>query len=347
MEYKKLGSTNIDVSLICLGTMTFGEQNSYEEAAEQMDYALAQGVNFIDAAEMYPVPPRAETQGETERIIGRWLAARGKRDDVVLATKVAGRSLPGGDFDHLRGGPRLSREQIHAAIDASLERLQTDYVDLYQVHWPERITNFFGQLGYRHRDDDGITIEETLSALGELVKAGKVRAIGISNETPWGLMEYLRLAREQNLPKVQSIQNPYSLLNRSFELGLAEMAIREQAGLLAYSPLAFGMLSGKYQGGARPAGARLTLFERFSRYSNPQSEAASDAYVALAKEAGLDPSQMALAFVNSRQFTSSNIIGATTMEQLRTNIASIEVSLSKELLGKIEEIHQQYRIPAP
>ncbi|MDA8962309.1 NADP(H)-dependent aldo-keto reductase [Congregibacter sp.] len=347
MEYKKLGSTNIDVSLICLGTMTFGQQNSYEDAAEQMDYALAQGVNFIDAAEMYPVPPRAETQGETERIIGRWLQTRGKRDDVVLATKVAGRSLPGGDFDHLRGGPRLSREQIHAAIDASLERLQTDYVDLYQVHWPERITNFFGQLGYRHRDDDGITIEETLSALGELVKAGKVRAIGISNETPWGLMEYLRLAREQNLPKVQSIQNPYSLLNRSFELGLAEMAIREQAGLLAYSPLAFGMLSGKYQGGARPAGARLTLFERFSRYSNPQSEAASDAYVALAKEAGLDPSQMALAFVNSRQFTSSNIIGATTMEQLRTNIASIEVSLSKELLGKIEEIHQQYRIPAP
>jgi aryl-alcohol dehydrogenase-like predicted oxidoreductase len=347
MEYKKLGSTNIDVSLICLGTMTFGEQNSYEDAAEQMDYAVDQGVNFIDAAEMYPVPPRAETQGETERIIGRWLQTRGKREDIVLATKVAGRSLPGGDFDHLRGGPRLSREQIHAAIDASLERLQTDYVDLYQVHWPERITNFFGQLGYRHRDDDGIAIEETLSALGELVTAGKVRAIGISNETPWGLMEYLRLAREQNLPKVQSIQNPYSLLNRSFELGLAEMAIREEAGLLAYSPLAFGMLSGKYQGGARPAGARLTLFERFSRYSNPQSEAASDAYVALAKDAGLDPSQMALAFVNSRQFTSSNIIGATTMEQLRTNIASSDVTLSKELLGKIEEIHQQYRIPAP
>ncbi|EED33748.1 aldo/keto reductase [gamma proteobacterium NOR5-3] len=347
MQYRKLGSTNIDISLICLGTMTFGEQNSYEEAAEQMDYAVDQGVNFIDAAEMYPVPPRAETQGETERIIGRWLKNRGKRDDIVLATKVAGRSLPGGDFDHLRGGPRLSKEQIHAAIDASLERLQTDYVDLYQVHWPERITNFFGQLGYRHRDDDGIAIEETLSALGELVKAGKVRAIGISNETPWGLMEYLRLAREQDLPRVQSIQNPYSLLNRSFELGLAEMAIREQAGLLAYSPLAFGMLSGKYQGGARPAGARLTLFERFSRYSNPQSEAASDAYVALAKDAGLDPAQMSLAFVNSRQFTSSNIIGATTMEQLRTNIASVGVTLSKELLGKIEEIHQQYRIPAP
>ncbi|MFT4767353.1 MAG: aryl-alcohol dehydrogenase-like predicted oxidoreductase [Glaciecola sp.] len=347
MEYKKLGSTNIDVSLICLGTMTFGEQNNYEDAAEQMNYAVDQGVNFFDAAEMYPVPPRPETQGETERIIGRWLHARGKREDIVLATKVAGRSLPGGDFDHIRGGPRLSREHIHAAIDTSLERLQTDYVDLYQIHWPERTTNFFGQLGYRHRDDDGIAIEETLSALAEVVKAGKVRAIGISNETPWGLMEYLRIARERDLPRVQSIQNPYSLLNRSFELGLAEMAIREQAGLLAYSPLAFGMLSGKYQGGARPAGARLTLFERFSRYSNPQSEAATDAYVALAQEEGVDPAQMALAFVNSRQFTSSNIIGATTMEQLRTNIASVDVKLDKELLKRIEGIHQQYRIPAP
>lgn len=347
MQYKKLGSSHIDVSLIGLGTMTFGEQNSYEEAVKQMDYAVDQGVNFFDAAEMYPVPPRAETQGETERIIGRWLQARGKRDDIVLATKVAGRSLPGGDFDHLRGGPRLSREQIHAAIDTSLERLKTDYVDLYQVHWPERITNFFGQLGYRHRDDDGIAIEETLSALAEVVKAGKARAIGISNETPWGLMEYLRLAREKDLPRIQSIQNPYSLLNRSFELGLAEMAIREQAGLLAYSPLAFGMLSGKYQGGARPAGARLTLFERFSRYSNPQSEAASDAYVTLARESGLDPAQMALAFVNGRQFTSSNIIGATTMEQLRANIASVDLKLDKELLKKIEDIHQLHPFPAP
>ncbi|MDP5070870.1 MAG: aldo/keto reductase, partial [Congregibacter sp.] len=210
MDYKKLGNTNIDVSLICLGTMTFGEQNSYADAAEQMDYAVSQGVNFFDAAEMYPVPPRAQTQGETERIIGRWLQHRGKRDDIVVATKVAGRSLPGGDFDHIRQGPRLSREQIHAAVDSSLERLQTDYIDLYQIHWPERITNFFGQLGYRHRDDDGVAIEETLSALAELVTAGKVRAIGISNETPWGLMEYLRLAREKGLPKVQSIQNPYS-----------------------------------------------------------------------------------------------------------------------------------------
>ncbi|EAQ96804.1 NADP(H)-dependent aldo-keto reductase [Congregibacter litoralis] len=347
MEYKKLGNSDIDVSLICLGTMTFGEQNSYDEAAQQMDYAVSQGVNFFDAAEMYPVPPRAETQGETESIIGRWLENRGKRDDLVIATKVAGRSLPGGDFDHLRDGPRLSREHIHAAMDSSLQRLKTDYVDLYQVHWPERITNFFGQLGYRHRADDGIAIEETLSALGELVTAGKARTVGISNETPWGVMEYLRVSREKNLPRVQSIQNPYSLLNRSFEVGLAEMAIREKVGLLAYSPLAFGMLSGKYRGGARPAGARLTRFERFSRYSNAQSEAATDAYVALAEKAGLDPSQMALAFVNSREFLSSNIIGATTMEQLRTNIASVDLKLDKELLRELEAIHQAYPIPAP
>jgi aryl-alcohol dehydrogenase-like predicted oxidoreductase len=347
MEYRRLGTTDINVSLICLGTMTFGEQNSYEEAAQQLDYAVDHGVNFIDAAEMYPVPPRPETQGDTERFIGRWLSASNKRSDLVIATKVAGRAIPGAGFDHLRDGPRLSREQIMEAIDGSLKRLQTDYVDLYQVHWPERLTNFFGQFGYKHRDTDAIEIEETLSALGDVVKAGKARAIGISNESPWGLMEYLRVSRELNLPRVQSIQNPYSLLNRSFEVGLAEMAIRESAGLLAYSPLAFGMLSGKYQGGARPAGARLTLFERFSRYSNPQAEAASDAYVSLAREAGLDPAQMALAFVNTRQFTTSNIIGATNLEQLQMNIASASLTLDKEILEKIEAIHQRYTIPAP
>jgi aryl-alcohol dehydrogenase-like predicted oxidoreductase len=347
MEFRRLGTTDIDVSLICLGTMTFGEQNSYQEAAQQLDYAVDQGVNFIDTAEMYPVPPRAETQGDTERFVGRWLSTGNKRSELVIATKVAGRGIPGAGFDHLRDGPRLSREQILEAIDASLERLQTDYVDLYQVHWPERITNFFGQLGYRHREDDAIAIEETLSALDEIVKAGKARAIGISNETPWGLMEYLRLSRERNLPRVQSIQNPYSLLNRSFEVGLAEMAIRENTGLLAYSPLAFGLLSGKYLGGARPEGARLTRFERFSRYSNPQAEAASEAYVSLAREAGLDPAQMALAFVNGRQFTTSNIIGATTMEQLRSNIASATLKLDKELLDAIEAIHRRYTIPAP
>jgi aryl-alcohol dehydrogenase-like predicted oxidoreductase len=347
MQYRQLGTTDMDVSLICLGTMTFGEQNSFGDARQQLDYAVAHGVNFIDAAEMYPVPPRPDTQGATERFVGRWLQQSGKRKDLIIATKVTGRSPPSGDFDHIRQGPRLSREQIHQAADASLQRLQLDHIDLYQVHWPERSTNFFGQLGYRHRDDDGIAIEETLSALGELVSAGKVRAIGISNETPWGVMEYLRLSREKGLPRIQSIQNPYSLLNRSFEVGLAEMAIRENAGLLAYSPLAFGMLSGKYDDGARPEGARLTLFERFSRYSNAQAEAASDAYSKLAREAGLDPAQMALAFVNSRQFTSSNIIGATTLEQLQANIGSVAIQLDKDLLRAIEGIHQRYTIPAP
>jgi aryl-alcohol dehydrogenase-like predicted oxidoreductase len=347
MEYRQLGQTDMQVSVICLGTMTFGEQNDYADTCEQLDYAVAEGVNFIDAAEMYPVPPRPETQGDTERLIGRWLRESGKPSDVVLATKVAGRSPADGDFGHIRGGPRLSREQIHAAIDTSLERLQTDYVDLYQVHWPERISNFFGQLGYRHRPADELPIEETLGALDELVKAGKVRAVGISNESPWGTMEYLRVSREKNLSRVVSIQNPYSLLNRAFEVGLAEVAMRESVGLLAYSPLAFGMLSGKYAGGARPEGARLTRFERFSRYTNPQAEAATDAYVALAREAGLDPAQMALAFVNGREFTTSNIIGATTMDQLRSNIASADLHLQKDLLKQIEAIHARYTIPAP
>ena len=347
MYYRQLGNTDVQVSLICLGTMTFGEQNSYAEGAEQLSYALDQGINFIDTAEMYPVPPRRETQGETERIVGRWLNESGRRSEVVLATKVTGHSPPTGDFGHVRNGPRLNHEQIMQAIDESLVRLQTDYVDLYQVHWPERVTNFFGQLGYRHFDTDCIAIEETLDALADVVKSGKARAIGLSNETPWGLMEYLRLARERDLPRVVSIQNPYSLLNRSFEVGLAEMAIREQVGLLAYSPLAFGMLSGKYAGGARPDGARITMFKRFQRYTNPQAEAASDAYIALAREAGLDPAQMALAFINQQQFVTSNIIGATTMEQLQSNIGSVEVTLGKDVLQAIDEIHRRYTIPAP
>jgi aryl-alcohol dehydrogenase-like predicted oxidoreductase len=347
MQYRKLGNTPIDVSVICLGTMTWGEQNTEAEAHEQLDYALEQGVNFIDAAEMYPVPPRAETQGRTEAYIGSWLAARGRRDDIVLATKVTGRGDLNPGMEHMRGGARLSREHIREAIESSLQRLQTDYVDLYQIHWPERITNFFGQFGYRHVGEDGIPIEETLSALGELVAEGKVRYIGLSNETPWGLMEFLRLAREQNLPRVVSIQNPYSLLNRSFEVGLAEMAIRENVGLLAYSPLAFGLLSGKYRGGARPEGARLTLFERFTRYQNPQAEAAVEAYVELAGQAGLDPAQMALAFVNTREFVTSNIIGATTMAQLKSNIASVDIDIDKPLRKAIEAIHARYTVPCP
>ncbi len=348
MEYRKLGDTDVRVSAICLGTMTWGEQNTVKQASAQMDYAVSAGVNFFDAAEMYPVPPRAETQGRTESYIGEWLARRKRRDDIFLATKVSGRSDAVGDWKHLRGGPRLSRAHIRQAVTDSLRRLQTDYIDLYQVHWPERTTNFFGQLGYLHKEQaDLIPIAETLEALTELVTEGRVRHIGISNETPWGVAEYLRCARESGLSRVRSIQNPYNLLNRSFEVGLAEMAIREQVGLLAYSPLAMGTLSGKYLQGKRPAGARLTLFERFQRYSNPRAVAATEAYVALALEHGLDPATMALAFINSRPFVTSNIIGATNLEQLQTNIASIEVQLADEVVAGIEEIHKRYSNPSP
>ncbi len=348
MEYRKLGQTRLEVSAICLGTMTWGQQNTLDEAHEQMDFAVSEGVNFFDTAEMYPVPPCAETQGRTEKYIGEWFARRGKRTEVILATKVSGRSGSTGDWKHLHGGPRLNREHIHQAVRDSLKRLQTDYIDLYQVHWPERTTNFFGQLGYRHKEQSDLaSIDETLSVLSELVKDGLVRHVGISNETPWGMMEYLRHASEQELEHIVSIQNPYNLLNRSFEVGLAEIAIREQVGLLAYSPLAMGVLSGKYMKGQRPPGARLTLFDRFQRYSSPQAIAASEAYVNLALEHGIDPSVMALAFVNNREFVTSNIIGATTLEQLKTNIASISCVLTKEIKQGIEAIHQRFSNPSP
>ncbi len=347
MKYKILGDSGLEVSRICLGTMTYGDQNTETEAHEQLDYALAQGVNFIDTAELYPVPPVAETQGRTEQYIGTWLRERGHRDQVILATKVVG---PGDWVGYFRTGrPRLDRQNVEAALHASLRRLQTDYVDLYQLHWPDRATNFFGKLGYESGPDDpdAVPIEETLEALNELVRTGKVRSIGISNETPWGMMRYLELARRHGLPNIVSIQNPYNLLNRTFEVGLAEIAYREQVGLLAYSPMAFGVLSGKYLNGAKPAGSRLALFTRFDRYSNPQAEAAAGAYVALAREHGLDPAQMALAYVNSRPFLTSNIIGATSMEQLRTNIASMELELSEEVLAGIEAIHTRQPNPSP
>lgn len=347
METRKLGKTDLQVSKICLGTMTFGEQNSEAEAFEQLDYAVAHGVNFIDCAEMYPVPPKPETYGRTEEIIGNWLEKRGNREALVLATKVTGRGDGNPGVSHIRGGPRLDRAQILKACDDSLARLKTDYIDLYQVHWPERQSNFFGKLGYQHGEDDGVDISETLSALQELVAAGKVRHIGLSNETPWGMHRYLRLAAHGSKPRVASIQNPYSLLNRTFEVGLAEMAIREQCGLLAYSPLAFGTLSGKYLNGARPAGARLTLFERFQRYTGERAASATEQYVKLAGEFGLDPAQMALAFVTEQPFVTSNIIGATTMEQLRSNIASSELRLSENLLEAIEAIHRENPNPAP
>jgi aryl-alcohol dehydrogenase-like predicted oxidoreductase len=344
METRTLGRTDLKVSAICLGTMTWGEQNSEADGHAQMDYAVEQGINFFDVAEMYPVPPKAETYGRTEEIVGTWFAKTRKRKDIVLATKVTGP----GQMDYMRGGPKLDRNSVLAACDSSLTRLKTDYIDLYQVHWPSRATNYFGQLGFKPSDDSRAPpIEETLGALGELVKAGKVRHIGISNETPWGVSEYLRLSREQALPRPVSIQNPYSLLNRSFEVGLSEFAHREDVGLLAYSPLAFGMLAGKYLNGQRPENARLTLFARFSRYNGDHAMAATQAYADLAQQHGLALNQMALAFVTSRHFTTSNIIGATTMEQLQSNIASHQLKLSKAVLDGIEAIHKRYTIPCP
>jgi aryl-alcohol dehydrogenase-like predicted oxidoreductase len=345
MKTRKLGRTDIDVSEICLGTMTWGEQNSERQAFEQLDLATAEGVNFIDAAEMYPVPPKPETQGLTEAYLGNWLARRGRRDDLVIASKVAG---PGNGLNYLRNGPRLTREHIRQACEESLRRLQTDYIDLYQVHWPDRNANFFGKLGYRHNADEQATpIEETLAALAELVSEGKIRHIGLSNETPWGTSEYLRLSRERDWPRIVSVQNPYNLLNRTFEVGMAEIACREQVGLLAYSPLAFGMLSGKYLDGNRPRGARLTLYERFTRYTNGPGSDATRAYVDLAASHGLSPVQMALAYVTSRDFVTSNIIGATTLEQLGENLGSASVSLTEDVLEGIEELNRRYTYPCP
>ena len=345
MEFRQLGNTDIKVSSLCLGTMTWGEQNSEAEAFAQIERAKAFGINFMDTAEMYPVPPRAETYAATETIIGNWFAKHCDRADWVLASKVAG---PGNGITHIRGGNlKHNRQHITAALDASLKLLQTDWIDLYQLHWPERSTNFFGQLGYQHREEDSTPLQETLEVLGEQVKAGKIRQIGLSNETPWGTMKFLQLADQLGLPRAASIQNPYNLLNRSFEVGLAEVAIRERCGLLAYSPLAFGMLSGKYENGARPANARISLFSRFARYTNPQAQAACSRYVALAREHGLEPAQMALAFVTAQPFVTSNIIGATNLEQLESNLASSALILSDAVLEGIAEIHRAQPNPAP
>lgn len=308
MEYRKLGNTDINVSVICLGTMTWGEQNTREQAFEQMDYAVTQGVNFFDTAELYSIPPRAETYGSTEEIIGDWLRQRGQRDKLILASKIAG---PGENWlPHIRDGQtRFTRQHIQQALDNSLQRLQTDYLDLYQLHWPDRNTNFFGQLGYQHDAEESFTpLLETLEALEEQRKAGKIRHIGLSNETPWGVMSFLKLAEQHDLPRVVSVQNPYSLLNRTYEVGLAEISCREHCGLLAYSPLGFGVLSGKYLDNNKPAGARLSLFPDYTRYSNPQALTATERYVELAREHNLDPAQMALAYVNSRPFLTSTII---------------------------------------
>ena len=349
MQYRPLGRTGLNVSAIALGTMTWGEQNTEAQAHEQLDAALAAGINLIDTAEMYPVPPRPQTQGRTEQYIGTWLKKSGRRNDIVLATKATGPSRQAARPSHVRDG-RLSftRENLFEAVNLSLQRLQTDHIDLYQLHWPDRSTNYFGQLGYTHvKDEDTTPIEETLSALKDLIQSGKVRHVAVSNETPWGLSRYVHLSEARSLPRVASIQNPYSLLNRSFEIGLSEIAIREDVGLLAYSPLAFGVLSGKYLAGQRPEGARLSLFDRFTRYNNDNTDRAAYEYVSLFRRHGIDPAQGALAFVNSRDFVTANIIGATTLAQLRSNIDSINLTLPPEVLEGIEAIHRRYPNPAP
>lgn len=346
MQYRKLGSTDIDVSVICLGTMTWGEQNTQSEAFEQLDYALDNGVNFIDTAEMYPVPPMKETYSKTETIIGNWDKLHKSRDKIILASKVAG---PSDVMNYIRDKKnRLDETNIISACEDSLKRLKVDYIDLYQLHWPNRSTNFFGQRSYTHNEnEDFIALDETLEALNKLVKQGKVREIGVSNETPWGLMTYLEKSNSLKLPRVQSVQNPYNLLNRSYEIGMSEISIREKAGLLAYSPLAFGVLSGKYLGGKKPAGARLTKWDRFSRYNSEVATDATTKYVELAQRFEIDPAQMALAFVNQQRFVTANIIGATTMEQLKSNIASIDINLNSEILLEIEKIQSIIPNPCP
>tara|TARA_B100000787_G_scaffold87953_1_gene64974 strand:+ start:3979 stop:4962 length:984 start_codon:yes stop_codon:yes gene_type:complete len=327
--------------------MTYGEQNTEKEGHRQLDYAIAQGVNFIDSAELYAIPPKIETYGKTESIIGSWLSSRGRRNEIILASKIAG----GGEWvKHIRGGKtRFTEDYITQAVSASLKRLRTDYIDLYQLHWPERNTNYFGELGYKAGEEEAFLtpITETLCALKKQIDAGKIRYIGLSNETPWGIMQFLTLAKEYSLPVIVSVQNPYNLLNRSYEIGNAEISHRENVSLLAYSPLGFGVLSGKYLNNKKPAGARITKWPNYARYSSEQGISATTSYVDLAIRYGLDPAQMALAFVNEQAFVASNIIGATTMLQLESNIASVDIQLSEELKFDIEEIHKKYQNPSP
>ncbi|WP_180114078.1 NADP(H)-dependent aldo-keto reductase [Acinetobacter sp. YH12063] len=349
MQFKPLAHTGILVPEICLGTMTFGEQNTQAEAFAQLDYALERGLNFWDTAEMYPVPPKPETQGSTETIIGNWIAARGGRDKIILASKIAGPSQGG---SHIRDGQtKFIASEIESALDQSLLRLQTDYLDLYQLHWPQRPTNFFGKLGFGNAEANNTqtitNLEETLVALSYEVKKGRIRTIGLSNETPWGTLKFLQLAEKHGLEKIVSVQNPYSLLNRTYEIGLSEIAHYEGVGLLAYSPLAFGYLTGKFRHGARPANARVTLFSRFSRYSNAESEWATEQYAQLAEQHGLTLTQLALAFIKQQFFVTSTIIGATNLDQLKENIDAFDVNLSEDILKGIEDIHRQQPNPAP
>ena len=342
MKYRKLANTNLDISVICLGTMTYGEQNTESEAHEQLDYSIANGINLIDTAEMYAIPPKEETQGLTERIIGTWLSKRKDREKIYVATKVAG---PG--MEYLRGGSRLDKKQIFQAVDDSLKRLQTDYIDLYQVHWPERKSNYFGRLGYEYSDEIGVPIEETLEAMTDLVKSGRVRYIGVSNETPWGTSRYLNIAKEKSMERIVTIQNPYSLLNRIYEVGLAEISQHENVGLLAYSPLGFGQLTGKYINKTEK-NSRLGLFgDWFTRYSNEECLRAVEKYLKIADKYNLSLTHLALAFVNTRPFVTSNIIGATTMEQLKENIDSVNIEITETMLEDINQVHSSQPNPAP
>ena len=345
MKYKKLGTTDLDVSLICLGTMTWGTQNSEKDAFEQMDYSIAQGVNFFDTAELYSVPPNSESYGKTEVMIGNWFEKRKNREKVILASKVAG---PGCKW--IRDGRNSFDEKtIGEAIDGSLKRLKTDYIDLYQLHWPERSTNYFGQRDYTIDSNEGKwnSFESILEALEKFIKKGKIRFIGMSNETPYGFSKYIELSKNRNLPRMMSVQNPYNLVNRTYEVGMAEISIREKCGLLVYYPLATGALSGKYRNGKMPKNSRQALFKGWERHLNPLAMKAYEEYYKLAKEHDMTMVQLAQAFVNTRPFVTSNIIGATNMTQLKENIDSVTIELSKEIIDKINNIHNNNPNPSP
>ena len=346
MNYKKLGSTDVDVSTICLGTMTWGEQNSKADGFEQMDYAIDNGVNFWDTAEIYAIPMREETYGETENIIGEWFKKTKKRDKVILATKVSGPTSK----QYIRGGGcSYDKKSMSEALEKSLKRMQTDYIDLYQLHWPERNTNFFGQQGYEHdsNEKNWIAFEEILENLKKFVDAGKIRYVGLSNETAWGLAKCLELSKLKNLPKMMAVQNPYNLLNRTYEVGLAEISVREQSGLLAYSPLAFGYLTGKYRNNNMPKGSRIDLFKDFTRYNNENSIKAIEEYYKISQKFNLDFAQMSIKFCEIQPFVTSVIIGATTMQQLKTNVESVNVKLNNEIINEINEVQKIYPNPCP
>ena len=345
MNYKKLGNTDLNVSTICLGTMTWGEQNTQDEAFEQMDYAVNKGVNFWDTAELYSIPPKPETFGHTELIIGNWFKKTKKRNEIIIATKVCGpmRSYVRG------GGNQYGIKNITEALEGSLKRLQTDFIDLYQLHWPERNTNMFGRLGYEHNDDGNWNkFEDILGTLKKFIDAGKIRYIGVSNETPWGTKKFLEIAKEKNLPRMMSVQNPYNLLNRTYEVGLAEISIRDKIGLLAYSPLAIGYLTGKYRNNKIPKNSRLDHDGDFwTRYNKPNAEKAVESYYQISKKNNIDMAQMSLKFCEIQPFVTSVIIGATTMQQLKTDIESVNVKLTDEIIKEINKIQKIYPNPCP